>query len=66
MGLQQVVHSLDVHISPEGLNDVRGDGSPALVSVGLPRQRNAVFGHVGDDGFVRWPRQLERLRGMNQ
>lgn len=39
--------------SPEGLDDVRGDGGSSLVGIGLPRQRHAVLGHVCDDGFVR-------------
>lgn len=50
--------------SPEGLDDVRGDGGSSLVGVGLPRQRHAVLGHVCDDGFVRRTWQLEGLRGL--
>lgn len=51
--------------SPEGLDDVGGDGSSSLVRVGLPGQRDAVLGHVRDDGFVRRSRQLEGLCGLS-
>lgn len=50
--------------SPEGLDDVRGDSGSSFVGVGLPRQRHAVLGHVGDDGFVRRTWQLEGLCGL--
>lgn len=50
--------------SPEGLDDVRGDGGSSFVGVGLPRQRHAVLGHVRHYGFVRRTWQLEGLRGL--
>lgn len=51
--------------SPECLNDVGGDSSSALVSVGLPGQRDAVLGHICDDGLVGRARQLEGLGGLS-
>lgn len=50
--------------SPEGLDDVRGDGGSSFVGVGLPRQRHAVLGHVRHYGFVRRTWQLEGLCGL--
>lgn len=51
--------------SPEGLNDVGGDSSSALVSIGLPGQRDAVLGHICDDGLVGRAWQLEGLGGLS-
>lgn len=59
------VFTIQVWNSPEGLNDVGGDGSSSLVGIGLPGQRDAVLGHICDYGFVRRTWQLEGLCGLS-
>lgn len=50
------------HRVPEGLDDVGGDGSAALVRVGLPGEGDGVLGHLRHHRLLRRPRKLNKLR----
>lgn len=50
------------HCVPEGLDDVGGDGSAALVRIGLPGEGDGVLGHFRHHGLLRRPRKLNKLR----
>lgn len=47
---------------PERFDNVRGDGGPALVRVGLPGEGDGVFGHLRHYRLLWRSWELEELR----
>lgn len=48
--------------SPEGLDDVGGNGGASFMGVGLPDEGDSVFGHLCHYRLLRRPRKLDELR----